>query len=247
MVVPVNLALSVVPNVQHGAQSATGPDPVSRPDGLDRTLSVLGLHQRAFRSTAVAAGPQALDVLRGVGAEQLGLAAVGPAHHRAARRAHHLGLGAVGVQAAGPCDARRGRVAQGGRDDPYPVRGLARHAGRPVHMVVHVLGARVGLACATARQQQPPAAADDGRRHLVGQGLPARFGEGARVHDQPVGRPARNKTAIIHDLSMLDRTPGSSRRPCRCRTPDWPRSPTPACRCGAPRVRCALSRGQAGQ
>lgn len=80
-----HLANTVVPNVQHPTQPMPRPDSVTGTHLLDRHGPVLGLHRGSLGHAPVTSGAEAFDVVGGVGAEQLGLGAVGPLGERAAR------------------------------------------------------------------------------------------------------------------------------------------------------------------
>jgi hypothetical protein len=186
VVIPPDFLDSVVPDVQHLAQTVTCPHPVPRPHLLDGHLAAFRPHQRALGRAPVTAGTQTLHVLGRVRAEDLGFAAVGPADDRAALSGRHLRLGAVHPQPGRTGVAGRRRVAEGGGDDADPVRDRAGQARRAVDVLMDVARAGVRLAGAASRHEQPAVEAGV-RRHLVRQRSPTRFGDQTRVHEQLLG------------------------------------------------------------
>ena len=210
MAIPAYLLGPVVPDLEHPAQPVAGPDPVARPEGLDGPFPVGGTYESALRSTAVAAGAEAVSVRLRVCAEQLCFAAVGPPDHRPARNRDHLRLGRMSDQAGGSGDAGGSGVPEGGGNDADPVGDGAGEARRPVDVVVDVPRARVRLPRATAGEEEP-AVPVAGRRDLVGERGPAGFGESARVQAEAVGRLASASQSItLHGGSMPRR---ARRRP----------------------------------
>jgi hypothetical protein len=177
---------AVVPNVQNPTQPMASPDAISRPDVLDGARAVLGAHECAFADAGVAAGSEPFDVLGGMRAVQLGLAAVGPADDRTARRLHEAGAGVGVADAAGAFVHGGDAVTEGRGDDRYPVRHRTGKAGRPVDVLPDVLGARLRLPGATAGHEKP-ARPRSGWRDLVGLWLPAGFELGSEEGSSALG------------------------------------------------------------
>lgn len=172
------------------------PQPAARPDAiadahlLDGHGAALGADQRSSGDAAVTAAPEAFDVVRGVGPEQLADRSPGELHVVPADPGAQLNPGVVGFEPGGAFDAGFDGVADGGGDDADAVAAADPGvACGSFDMFYDVTCARVRLAGSSAAQQNPEALRGDfARRDLPGVGVPfaalAVAGQGLELRQQ---------------------------------------------------------------